>query len=126
VRLVDSRFLGDVPLRWVGLVASWEPVRACASCDGGGDRGTNKLISAWGVREACENVKLLAAVSCAHCEHADDVRCVSWACVSAAVSSAKTVVLYRSVAIAALGCRSVSFCATVASRCGCCVTAQCY
>jgi hypothetical protein len=42
----------DVPLCWVGLVASCVSARACVWCDGSGERG-----AVLGVHSACENVK---------------------------------------------------------------------
>jgi hypothetical protein len=52
--LGDTRH--DVVLWWVGLVASCASVRACAWCDGSGERGASSLVCARGARWACEGV----------------------------------------------------------------------
>jgi hypothetical protein len=61
------------------------------------ERGASKLD----VRDDCESVENMGYVICTHCEHGDDIQCASWVCIPAAVSSAVTRVLRRSIAIAA-------------------------
>ncbi len=42
--LPDARDDADVALWWVGLVASCVSVRACAWCDGSGERGAGRHV----------------------------------------------------------------------------------
>ncbi len=52
--LGDTRHDADVVLSWVGLVASCVSVRACAWCDGSGERGAGQHVR--GVRVGPANM----------------------------------------------------------------------
>jgi hypothetical protein len=93
-----------LPCRAVSCVSS----RACVWCDGVGERGARCALGLRG----CEAAWL---------HYTRDVECVSWACITGAVSSAGSRVLRRSISVAECSCR---VCVAAASRGGCCVTAQ--
>jgi hypothetical protein len=90
-----TRHDADVPLWWVGLVASCVSVRTCLWCDGTEGCGAGRHVR--DVRLACCEESWL--------RHTCDVQRASWACIAGAASSAVSRVLYRSIAIADMCCR---------------------